>query len=137
MRCSVFIAGLAVSMGVLAPATVARAQYPFVQNLTPRQREDLAAAISEYADDGVVDAHARAIDIYRPGHGEWFLRETRSATRALNEFLTRRGIVLAAWDPQTPIPGELAIVRPDAIGGPRPPLVNLDPRMPVSRYLPP
>jgi hypothetical protein len=137
MRCSVFVLGLAVATATLAPAAVARAQYPLVQDLSPRQREDLAAAIKEYADDSVVDAHARTIDIYRPGHGEWFLRETRGATRALSAFLTGRGIVLAAWDPQTPIPPELAIVRSDAMGRPRPPLVNLNPQMPISRYLPP
>lgn len=135
-RKSLFVYLFVFALGLVQSAPL-WAQYRFVHELTPRQLDELAAAIFLYADDRVVEGHAHQIDIYRAGNGERFLRTTRSATRALNSALERRGLSLAAWDPQTPIPNELAIVRADNLGHPRPPLVNLDPQLPVSRELPP
>jgi hypothetical protein len=64
-----------------------------------------------------------------------FLDHHRHFIEGMERFLNSRGAPLPIWDPATPVPPEFAGVEATDFGQPRPPLQNLNPRLPIPRHL--
>ena len=108
-----------------------------LDSLTPAQRISLANMMSDYITDDVVDLHPTFIH-----SGEMLFIHHRGYIEGMEEYLAANGgeefVPLPKWDPATPIPAEFNVVVPQDDSTPRPPLVNLNPNMPLApEYRPP
>jgi hypothetical protein len=100
-------------------------------------RQALANLIMQYLNDQVVADHLSIVHA-----GEQLFTGHRAYIAKLENFLTTQGagrfVPLPAWDPATPIPAELNVVKATDAGVARPPLRNLTPNRPKpAEFAPP
>ncbi|MCL4473272.1 MAG: tyrosinase family protein [Actinobacteria bacterium] len=103
---------------------------PIVNSLSPPERSELVKLMLPFLTDEVVAAHTKIIHF-----GEETFIGHSAYISELEDFLSsnggRRFVPLPQWDPAEPIPPEFNVVRARDDGAARPPLMNLDPRMPL------
>ncbi|MBE0429205.1 MAG: tyrosinase family protein [Thermoleophilia bacterium] len=103
---------------------------PHLNSFTPEQRSRLVALMLSYLTDSVVADHLKIIHF-----GEKHFTGHRDYVAKLEEYLLREGatefVPLPQWDPAKPVPPEFNVVKARDAGTPRPPLVNLNPGLPL------
>lgn len=108
-----------------------------LNSISPAERSRLAGLMLDYLTDEVVDAHVRIVHFGEQtfiGHHAYI--EEMEAYLAANGG--KRFVPLPFWDPAKPVPEEFNAVRKRDDGTPRPPLVNLNPAMPLpQRFISP
>lgn len=84
----------------------------------------------QYIDDAVVVDHMNIIHF-----GLQLFTGHRAYIAGMETFLLANGgsafVPLPLWNPSSPIPSEFNVVKTQDDGTPRPPLVNLNPNMPL------
>lgn len=101
------------------------------------ERRALVNLILQYLNDAVVAAHTTITH-----SGEHIFTGHRQYIESLEIFLAAQGgarfVPLPAWNPANPIPSEFNVVKPQDNETPRPPLVNLNPNLPMpNQFAPP
>ncbi|MEV4041301.1 tyrosinase family protein [Streptomyces umbrinus] len=109
-----------------------------ISDLTAGDKKLLCDLVLSYISDRVLSIHGNGHD-WHHGNSELFLSRHRQYLAGLESFLVGTGngrfTPLPKWDPGVEIPSEFSVAKASDTGRVRPPLQNLNPKMPVPTHL--